>query len=94
MILIGRKRLTEFLTRHPDARPWLNAWTAEIASADWKGPQDIKERYRSASFLPSNTVVFNVKGNQFRMEVQVAYKTGRVVVKRIGTHSQYTRWRR
>ncbi len=94
MILIGRKRLTEFLAKHPDARPWLHAWVAEIVGADWKGPQDIKERYRSASFLADNTVVFNVKGNRFRMEVKVAYKTGRVVVKRIGTHSQYSRWRR
>ena len=94
MILAGRQRLKAFIEKHPDAGSWLENWLAEVKDAHWTKPQDVKKRYRSASFLPDNTVIINVKGNLYRMEVQVAYKTGRIIVKRIGTHSEYDQWRR
>ena len=57
--------------------------------ATWKKPTDIKERYRNASILENRRVVFNVKGNDFRLVVAVAYRIGVVYVQFVGTHAQY-----
>ena len=93
MKLVGRERLENFTENHPDAKQWIANWLAEVGTTTWSTPQDIKERYRSASILPGNIVIFNVKGNAYRLAVQVAYDTETVVVKRVGTHSDYMTWR-
>ncbi len=54
--------------------------------------RDIRTLFASASFLPDNRVVFNVKGNRYRLEVRVAYESGLVVIRRIGTHTEYSQW--
>lgn len=53
---------------------------------------EIKERYSNASFLGERIVVFNLKGNKYRLAVKVAYNTGIVQVMKIGTHAEYSRW--
>lgn len=55
----------------------------------WKSPFDIKEAYRNASFTANNRVVFNIKGNDYRLVVMVRYDKGLMFVKFVGTHSQY-----
>ena len=65
------------------------AWHDEAARAAWKKPADIKAQYRNASILKNRRVVFNVKGNDFRLVVAVAYRIGVVYVKFVGTHAQY-----
>jgi len=89
MRMVGREVLARFCSRHADARKWVVAWLAEAESAAWATPQAIKDRYSGASFVAGNTVIFNVKGNAYRLEVQVAYRTGVIVVKWIGTHAEY-----
>lgn len=91
MRLVGRPKLETFLKEHTAARHWIQAWVAEVEEAAWNSPQDIKDRYSSASFLKDNTVVFNVKGNQYRLICIVAYKTQVVVVDWIGTHAKYSK---
>jgi mRNA interferase HigB len=91
MLLVGRKKLDDFSGAHADARPWIANWIADTEAERWRTPQDIKRSYASASFLPGNVVIFNVKGNNYRLEVQVAYNTGVVVVRWIGTHAEYTK---
>lgn len=91
MRLVGRYKLDEFCRQHAASRSRIGNWVAEVEAAQWRTPEDIKARYASASFLANNVVIFNVKGNQYRMEVQVAYNTGIVVVRWIGTHAEYTK---
>ncbi|MEX2523710.1 MAG: type II toxin-antitoxin system HigB family toxin [Gammaproteobacteria bacterium] len=91
MRIVGRDILDEFCRAHADGRKWIGNWIAETAATRWRTPQDIKDRYRGASFLKDNQVIFNVKGNRYRMEVLVAYNTGTVVIQWIGTHSEYTK---
>ena len=91
MRIAGRDKLDEFSGAHTDARPWIENWIADAGAAVWKSPQDIKSNYASASFLAGNVVIFNVKGNRFRLEVLVAYNTGIVVVRWAGTHAEYTK---
>lgn len=54
---------------------------------------DVTRRYPRASILSGNRVVFDVKGNRYRMLTQIAFGVGRVVVLKIGTHAEYDRWR-
>lgn len=89
MRVVGRETLDRFCSRHADARKWISSWLREAESSTWATPQAIKDRYATASFVGGNTVIFNVKGNDYRLEVTVAYRNGVVVVKWIGTHADY-----
>ena len=91
MRIVGRDKLDEFVGAHADARPWIENWIAEVEASRWRTPQEIKDRYAFASFLADNVMYFNVKGNRYRLEVLVAYNTGTVVVRWLGTHAEYTK---
>ncbi|TAG50309.1 MAG: type II toxin-antitoxin system HigB family toxin [Betaproteobacteria bacterium] len=89
MKLIAVKVLREFWRKHPDAEQPLKAWVDEVHQANWTQPAEIKAQYRSASVLKNRRVVFNIKGNDYRVVVAVAYRFSAVYVKFIGTHAQY-----
>ncbi|CAN7668553.1 type II toxin-antitoxin system HigB family toxin [Variovorax sp. LjRoot290] len=91
MRIISLKYLRDFWVRHPASEQPLKAWHEEAKAAVWKTPQDIKDRYRSARFVGSNRVVFNIKGNDYRLIAAIAYRYEAVYVKFIGTHSEYDR---
>ncbi|CAN7684884.1 type II toxin-antitoxin system HigB family toxin [Variovorax sp. LjRoot130] len=91
MRIISVKYLRDFWVRHPASEQPLKAWHEEAKAAVWKTPQDIKDRYRSARFVGSNRVVFNIKGNDYRLIAAIAYRYEAVYVKFIGTHSEYDR---
>ncbi len=92
MKLVGRELLKAFMKRHAGARSALAAWVEEVESACWPGPADIKARFVTASFLANSEVIFNIKGNKYRLKVQVIYLPQLVIVKGIGTHAEYDRW--
>jgi mRNA interferase HigB len=92
MKILGRNILSAFKAAHPDASSQIDSWEAEVQAASWEKPADIKARYSSASFLPDNNVVFNIKGNKYRLLVQITYKSKIVLVKRAGTHQEYMKW--
>lgn len=94
MKIVGTGILQSFCGTHPDCRKWVALWLAETRAVRWQGTQDIKNRYSTASFLADNTVIFNVRGNDYRMEVQAAYGAGVVLVKWIGTHAEYSKRRK
>ena len=81
--------LRAFWKLHPDAEQPLKAWYEEASNASWAQPADIKAQYRSASVLKNRRVVFNIKGNDYRLIVAIAYKLQIVYVKFIGTHAAY-----
>ena len=91
MRLVGRQLLDDFAGQHAEIRGPLSAWIAEVEETEWQGPADIKARFPSASFLGDNRVVFNVKGNKFRVETKVSYDILVVLALRIGTHAEYSR---
>jgi mRNA interferase HigB len=93
MQLLGRYILSEFKDRHRDANSQVDAWEAEAKTAKWETPADIKARYASASIRPKNHVVFNIKGNQYRLLVQVSYKNKVALIKAAGTHDEYMKWK-
>jgi mRNA interferase HigB len=90
MKLVRRDILDALSRKHADLRSTIASWIQEVERALWKTPQDIKDRYSSATFLAGNSVIFNIKGNSYRLEVLVAYETGVVMVKWAGRHAEYS----
>jgi len=91
MIVLGANLLVDFSTKHSSAKGALDAWRNEVASVTccWRTTHDIKARYPSASLLANNRVIFNIKGNDYRLVVTVRYQGGIVVVEWVGTHAEY-----
>ena len=92
MRLVGKELLAQFAKQHAGIRGSLNAWIFEVEEANWTGPADVKARYPSASFLSDNRVIFNIKGNTYRIETKVSYEITVVLVRRVGTHAEYSKW--
>jgi mRNA interferase HigB len=89
MHLVSLPPLLRFIAAHPEARQSVLAWCEEVKKAQWRQPADIKAQHAHASILKSRRVVFNLKGNDYRLIVAVAYNIGFVYVKFMGTHAQY-----
>ena len=89
MRVIALSTLREFWQGHPDTEVPLRAWYALASRAIWRTPADIKAAYRNASFTANNRVVFNIKGNDYRLVTAVRYDHGLMYVRFIGTHRQY-----
>lgn len=89
MRIIARRTLREFWEVHPDAEQPLKAWFVEASKSQWQSPNDIKQTYRNASIVGNNRVVFNIKGNDYRLIVHVRYDIGIVFIRFIGTHREY-----
>jgi len=80
MRVVSRKILREFWEKHPDARQPLQTWYADVKHATWTSPADVKNVYHNASILVDNRIVFNIKGNRYRIIVVVQYHYALFVV--------------
>ena len=89
MRVIAKRRLREFWERHPSAREPLLAWFREVEREDWGTPPDMKARYPEASIVGGDRVVFDIKGNAFRLVVKIEYAYRVVYVRFVGTHAEY-----
>ena len=89
MRLIAVSHLKQFWEKHPPAEQALLSWVSAIRAVEWAAPADIKAQFATASVLKSRRVVFNIKGNDYRLVAAVAYRFGCVYVKFIGTHREY-----
>ncbi|SAL00237.1 type II toxin-antitoxin system HigB family toxin [Caballeronia ptereochthonis] len=89
MRIVAKKTLLTFIQKHGQAEQALLAWYSEAAKAVWSTPQDIRNQYASASFIGRNRVVFNIRGNEFRLIVAVAYQVGVAYIKFVGTRAEY-----
>jgi mRNA interferase HigB len=91
MRVIAKRTLRAFWEQHEDAEEPLLAWFREAEKADWNSPMQLKERYRSASFVGTDRVVFNIKGNTYRLVVRIHYSQRIVFIRFVGTHAEYDR---
>ena len=91
MNIVAVKFLRAFWEKHSAAEQPLKSWVDEAKKAAWMQPAEIKEQYRSASILKNRRVVFNIKGNDYRLIVAVAYRFQAIYIKFIGTHTEYDR---
>ena len=89
MRIIAKKTLRDFWEIHPDSEQQLKSWYQQTSKASWEGPKEIKLEYPSASFLADNRVVFNIKGNHYRLIVRINFDYQMIWIRFIGTHAQY-----
>lgn len=77
------------MRKHSSVSEPLSAWLSETRGADWKTPNQLKERHPSASVIGNKRVVFNIKGNDFRLVTAINYQSGIVDIRFIDTHAEY-----
>ena len=95
MRVIARRTLRNFVESLKSSkdqkavRAALDSWFHEAVRAEWKSPADVRTSYRNASIVGPDRVVFNIKGNAYRLVVAVDYGRQIVFIKWIGTHADY-----
>ena len=88
MRVIAKKILRDFWTKHPDCEQQLKSWYKEAENASWTNMNRIKKDYPSASILADNRIVFNIKGNNYKLIVRINFYYQMVWIRFIGTHAQ------
>lgn len=97
MRVIARRTLREFVTSrtghkdHAALKAAVDAWFDEVRKADWRNPAEVKRHYASASIVSADRIVFNIKGNDYRLVVAVDFDRQIVWIKWLGTHAEYDR---
>ena len=91
VVIIALSLLRSGWDRYPDAEHPLRAWHQVATEADWARPTDAVATFGTASVLKKGRMVFNIKGNDYRLIVYVRYRTRTVYLKWFGTHAQYDR---
>jgi mRNA interferase HigB len=95
MRIISRRTLRKFVDslagqrNQPAVRAALDTWFDEASKAGWKSSADVKRRYATASIVNAERIVFNIKGNDYRLVVAVDFAKGILWIKWIGTHKEY-----
>lgn len=95
--IIARRTLREYVEGHagyrdePALKAALDAWFDEVRHARWANTADVKRHYASASIVSADRIVFNIKGNDYRLVVAVDFEKSIAWIKWIGTHAEYDR---
>jgi mRNA interferase HigB len=95
MIVIGTDVIENYLADHAGhkgikaARSQYEAWLDIVTRANWRNPEDVKMSYPKASILKASRVVFNIKGNDYRLVARVQYQAGALAIRFFGTHVEY-----
>ena len=97
MIVVGTRTVEDYFRRHAShkgtkaARSQCDAWLATVDHATWWSPEDVKRSHPKASILKGGRVVFNIKGNDYRLIAAVNYQAGVLAIRFFGTHAEYDR---
>lgn len=89
MRVIAKKILRDFWEIHRDCEQQLKAWYRETEKSSWENPHQIKLEYPSVSVLNDNRLVFNIKGNNYRLIIKINYEFQIIWIRFIGTHADY-----
>jgi len=87
--IIAKKTLRLFWENHKDCEEQLKIWYNETSKIFWNNPNELKKDYPSASILENNRVVFNIKGNNYRLIVKINYEYQIIWIRFIGTYAEY-----
>ena len=89
--IIAKKTLREFWLKHSDSEQYLKTWYETAKNSNWTSPNEVKQTYINASILKDNRVVFNIKGNSYKLIVKFNYKRQWAFIRFLGTHAEYDR---
>ena len=91
MRIYSKNTLRAFWERPTESEQALRTWYREVEQADWATPAQVRERFLNASIVGNNRVVFRIRGNNYRLVVEIFYPGRKVFVRFIGTHAEYDR---
>jgi mRNA interferase HigB len=97
MIVVGVNVVERYLVDHAGhkgikaARSQYGTWLGIATRATWRNPEDVKASYPKASILKAGRVVFNIKGNDYRLVAAVQYRAGVLAIRFFGSHAEYDR---
>jgi mRNA interferase HigB len=89
--IFAKSTLRLFWKKYPDSEQYLKTWYDTAMSSEWRTPADVKKSYASASILKESRIVFNIKGNTYRLVAKFNYEKQWIFIRFIGTHSEYDR---
>ncbi|MEA4983106.1 MAG: type II toxin-antitoxin system HigB family toxin [Paludibacter sp.] len=87
--IFSKGTLRLFWEKYPDTEQYLKTWYETAMNADWRSPNDVKITYVNASILKSQRIVFNIKGNSYRLIAKFNFEKKWIFIRFIGTHKEY-----
>ena len=87
--IFAKGTLRDFWELHPDSEQYLKTWFDTAMNSGWKSPNEVKQTYANASILKSGRIVFNIKGNAYRLVVKLNFEKQWIFIRFIGTHEEY-----
>jgi mRNA interferase HigB len=87
--IFAKSTLREYWEKHPETEQYLKTWYDTAMSSDWKTPSDVKKTYSSASILKDSRIVFNIKGNSYRLVTKFHFEKQWIFIRFIGAHKEY-----
>ncbi len=89
--IFAKRSLRQYWEKHSDSEQYLKTWYDTAMNSDWKTPNEVKQTYANASILKDNRIVFNIKGNSYRLVAKFNYEKQWIFIRFIVTHSEYER---
>lgn len=87
--IFSKSTLREYWEKHPDTEQYLKTWYDTAMNADWKTLNDVKQAYANASILKDSRIVFNIKGNSYRLVAKINFEKKWIFIRFVGTHEEY-----
>lgn len=87
--IFAKSRLKLFWEKHPDTEQYLKTWYNTAINSDWRTPSEVKNTYANASILKDSRIVFNIKGNSYRLVAKFNYEKQWIFIRFIGSHADY-----
>lgn len=91
MRVIAKRTLVKYYTEHPEVQTALEEWFTKTENAQWENFSQVKKTFNTADHVGNNRIVFNIRGNKFRLVALVLFKNQMVYIRHIGTHKEYER---
>ncbi len=89
MRVVSRKKLIEYHSLHAGSKTALEEWYKKVSKAEWQNLNELKQHFLSADYVGNHRVVFNIKGNDYRLVAIIIYVSQKIYVRWIGTHAEY-----
>lgn len=87
--VFSKGTLRDYWETHPETEQYLKTWFDTVMNSDWKTPNDVKQTFANASILKDNRIVFNIKGNSYRLIAKFNFQKQWIFIRFIGTHKAY-----
>lgn len=87
--IFSKRTLREHWEKHPVSEQYLKTWYDTAMNSDWKTPNDVQRTYANVSILKNSRIVFNIKGNLYRLVTKFNFEKQWIFIRFIGTHKEY-----